>query len=323
MTPGEVTPPVLRAAYTSAGTIRVITSGTSGQPRSIVRTAASWVDSFPVVAAMCGLSSRSRAWVPGPTGASMNAYAICLVDSTGASLVGAVDDASHVFCTPAVLHRLLDSDHHQGPLTLVVAGDRLPATVADRAEAAGHRVHHYYGAAQLSFVGWGRDAESLHLFPRVRAEVIDGELWVTSPWLCLAEDGPTPSLRIQERAGETWMSVGDRGVVGPGGRLTVLGRQDAISTAGATVALADVESALRPYARGEVVVVGRPHPRLGAVVVAVCTDPADAAFLPAVARRSLPASHRPRAWTVIAELPVTAAGKVDRRTIAIGVSEVP
>lgn len=308
-----ISPADLQAAYAAGGAIRLPTSGSSGRPRWVVRTAASWVDSFEVVAGLCGLSPSDAVWVPGPARASMNAYALCLADHVGATLVGASVDATYAFCTPAVLHRLLDHDHR--PLTLVVAGDRLPPALADRAEAAGHTVHHYYGAAQLSFVGWGRDAESLRLFPRVRAEVIDGELWVTSPWLCEDEEGPAPALRRAVRGGQTWMSVGDRGSV-RGDRVEVRGRSDAVTTAGTTVVLADVEAALRPYARGEVVVVGRAHPRLGAVLVAVCTDPRDAGSLPSIARRELPASHRPRRWTTLDVLPLTGAGKVDRAALA-------
>jgi long-chain acyl-CoA synthetase len=62
--------------------------------------------------------------------------------------------------------------------------------------------------------------------------------------------------------------------------------------------------------------VGRPHPRLGQVLVAVCTDPGDATALPAVARRLLPVSHRPRRWSVRQALPVTVTGKVDRARLA-------
>lgn len=308
-----ITPAVLRTAYAAGGTIELTTSGTSGRPRRVVRTAASWVDSFAVVAGLCGLGPDSRAWVPGPTSASMNAYAVCLTDHVGASLVGSPDDASHVFCTPTALTALLGADHR--PLVAVVAGDRLPSALADRAEAAGHTVHHYYGAAQLSFVGWGRDADALRPFPEVEVEVRAGELWVSSPWLCVREEGDPAVLRVTERGGRRWMSVGDRGFLDPGGRIVVAGRPDATTTGGVTVVLADVEAALRPHARGEVVVVGRPHPRLGTVLVAVCTDPADVATLPAAARRVLPSSHRPRRWAVLAELPVTAAGKVDRDRI--------
>lgn len=308
-----ITPAALRTAYEAGDTIRLATAGTSGRPRRVLRTAASWVDSFPVVAGMCGLSATSRGCVPGPVEASMNAYAACLLDHVGASLVDDPRAATHLFCTPAALVEFLDRDH--GPLTVVVAGDRLPPALADRAVARGHTVHHYYGAAQLSFVAWGRDADSLSLFPQVQAEVRDGELWVTSPWLCLREEGESPVLRSVEQNGRIWMSVGDRGAVLPGGRVIVDGRSDAVTTGGATVVLADAEAALRPHARGEVVVVGRPHPRLGAVLVAVCTEPADLDTLPAIARRELPSSHRPRAWTLVDRLPVTPAGKLDRSRI--------
>ena len=173
-------------------------------------------------------------------------------------------------------------------------------------------MHHYYGAAQLSFVAWGRDAESLRVFPDVRAEARDGVLWVTSPWLCLREEGPEPVLRVDAREGRVWMSVGDRGRLDADGRVVITGRPGAVVTGGATVVLSDVEAALRPYASGEVVVVGRPHRRLGTVLVAVCTDASDLESLPAIARRELPADHRPRAWSLVAELPRTAAGKLDR-----------
>ena len=305
-----ITPAALRSAYATGDTIRVATSGTSGAPRWVVRTAASWVDSFAVVARLCGLGQGSRAWVPGPVTASMNAYAVCLVDHVGAALVGGPGDATHVFCTPTALTALVDDD--QDPLVVVVAGDRLSPGLADRAASAGHTVHHYYGAAQLSFVAWGRDAASLRPFPEVDVDVRDGEVWVASPWLCLREVGDPAVLRTELRDGRTWMTVGDRGSFSSDGRLVVAGRADAVTTGGVTVALADVEEALRPYARGDVVVVGRPHPRFGAVLVAVCTDPVDADALPAIARRTLPASHRPRRWSVIDALPVTAAGKVDR-----------
>ncbi|MDN5771296.1 MAG: AMP-binding protein [Microlunatus sp.] len=276
----------------------------------MVRTAASWVDSFASVAVLCELGSTARAWIPGPQDATMNAYAACLADHVGACTVNTPRQASHAFCTPAVLVDLVERADLP-PLVLVVAGDRLAPRLVDRAEAHGHTVHHYYGAAQLSFVGWGRDADSLRPFPRVRAECRAGELWVSSPWLCSTEEGD-PVARREVRDGEIWMSVGDRGEVLTDGRIRVAGRADAVTTGGATVLLADVEDTLRPYALGELVVLGRAHPRLGQIVLAVCTDPADLLSLPVVARRELAPSHRPRAWSLTDRLPLTRHHKIDR-----------
>jgi long-chain acyl-CoA synthetase len=83
----------------------------------------------------------------------------------------------------------------------------------------------------------------------------------------------------------------------------------------------DVEAALRPAARGEIFLVPQPHPRLGALVVAVCTDDDDLSALPRYARAALSGAHRPRRWLHRPDPPLTAAGKVDRAALATWVAE--
>ena len=95
-------------------------------------------------------------------------------------------------------------------------------------------------------------------------------------------------------------------------RLVVTGRgDDAVTTGGATVLVADVEDALRPVVAGGLAVLGVPHDTLGQVVAAVLTDPAD---LPAAraAAQALPSAQRPRLWFHRDELPVADSGKTDR-----------
>lgn len=305
-----ITPALLRAAYDSGGSIRLATSGTTGPARTVVRTAASWVDTFGIVAERWEVGAGARVWVPGPAAASMNSYAICLADHVGAGLVARPEEATHVFGTPTLAAALVGRE--LPALTLVVAGDRLVPPLADRLIAVGHRVHHYYGATQLSFVGWGGDADSLRLFPGVRAESRGGVVWVSSPWLCQREEGGESGLRAQVRDGERWMSVGDLGEITADGRITVSGRAGAVTTGGVTLVPAEIEAALRPYAGGEVIVVGRPHADLGAVLVAVCTDAGDVPVLRRRSREALPPAYRPRRWQVLADLPTTPAGKPDR-----------
>jgi acyl-CoA synthetase (AMP-forming)/AMP-acid ligase II len=79
------------------------------------------------------------------------------------------------------------------------------------------------------------------------------------------------------------------------------------------VSLAEVEAALR--VEGEVVVLAVPHPDLGAVVVAVLTDPADHPRMRRRAREQLSAAARPRRWLHAAAVPTTSAGKVDRERL--------
>jgi long-chain acyl-CoA synthetase len=314
------------AAYRAGGRISVLTSGTTAQARRIVRTATSWVDSFAAVAGLAGLTPASRAWVPGPLAATMNLYAATLVSHLDAEMVSAPIEATHAFLTPSGLLDLLAEPLTAAGLHVIVAGDRLRPGLADRAEARGWRVSHYYGAAQLSFVAWGRDEAALRAFPKVRLQSRDGELWVSSPWLCEQEVTPSgvpATLRTWQdpATDEVWGSVGDRGRVTPDGRVVVAGRDGVILTGGATVVVSDIEAALRPVARGDVFLVPQPHVRLGALVVAVCTDRADLSALPRFARATLSGAYRPRRWLHRPDPPLTAAGKIDRAALATWVAE--
>jgi long-chain acyl-CoA synthetase len=309
----------LLAAHRAGGLISLPTSGTTGRPRRVIRTAASWVDSFPLVAELITLEPRNLAWIPGPLTASMNLYAAALVAHCEGQPVEDVRRATHAFLTPAALRELLDDEAPRG-LRIVVAGDRLSPELADRAEERGWRVSHYYGATQLSFVAWGRDAASLRPFLRVEVQVRDGELWASSPWLCDAEvvtgGGPSMAVELDPLSGCRWASVGDRGEVTADGRVVVAGRTDAILVGGATVLISEVEATLRDAAKGEVYVVGAAHDRLGSIVTAVCTDPTDLDGLRSHARTVLERDQRPVRWVHMPKLPLTAAGKVDRTALA-------
>jgi acyl-CoA synthetase (AMP-forming)/AMP-acid ligase II len=273
------------------------------------------VDSFPAVERLTGLDGSSRLWLPGPLASTMNLFAAVHAATLGAPLVAAPAAASHAVLTPAALVALLDVGAPPG-LTVVVAGDRLSRTLHDRAVAGGVVVHHYYGAAELSFVAWGGHADDLAPFPGVDVSVRDGEVRVRTPYLCLGYDGPPGPLRVDA---DGFATVGDRGVLS-GGRLLVSGRADAVTVGGATVEPADVEVVLRGAATGEVVVVAVPHPTLGRVLGAVLTDAADLHAVRATAREHLDGARRPRLWFGLSPLPVTAAGKVDRAAVVSLVS---
>ena len=297
------------AAHRAGDLVSLRTSGTSGAARSVVRTTESWVSSFAPVASLTGLGPASRVWVPGPLSATMNLFAAVHAAAVGATLVDRPAGATHAHLTPTSLARHL-SPALSG-LDVVVAGDRLSPALHERAVTAGARVHHYYGAAELSFVAWGGHAEDLRPFPGVEVAIRDGVVWARSPYLCTGYDGPPGPLR---RDAEGFATVGDRAAL-QDGRLAVHGRDDTVTTGGATVATADVEAVLRAAATGEVVVVGLPHPELGAVLAVVLTTPGDHPAVREAAARSLQGADRPRLWFQVTDLPLTAAGKVDRAAL--------
>ncbi len=288
------------------------TSGTSGRIRSVVRTTDSWTSSFPTVERLTDLGDTSRVWVPGPLTATMNLFAAVHARSVGAARAAGLSDATHAYLTPTALAALLDQPDVHGALDgvrLVLAGEPLTASLHDRAVGRGARVHHYYGAAELSFVAWGAHADALRPFPAVEVELRDGEIWVRSEYLCRGYDGPPGPLR---RDGTGFVTVGDRGRWADGGHLSVLGRDDTVTVGGATIRLADVEPVLRAAASGTVVVVGLPHGTLGSVLAAVLTNTEDLQVCREAARRLLDGPHRPRVWFQVEDLPRTPHGKLDR-----------
>lgn len=292
------------------------TSGTAGQARTVLRTSRSWVESYPHVSALTGLTPASRVWVPGPLSASMNLFAAAHAAWAGAEVVAAPTHATHANLTPWMLRRQVAEDPAVlSGLHLVVAGDRLSSSLRNTAVSTGARVSHYYGAAELSFVAWGGHAESLRPFPGVEVAARDGELWVRSPYVCQAY---AEAQHVLRRDPDGWVSVGDRGEVqfdDDGNLVTIFGRSGGVTTAGATVLEADIEHALRLEASGDVAVVGIPHPDLGQVVAAVVTHPGDVERLHEVSRRVLAPQQRPRRWFHLASLPLTNNGKVDKEAI--------
>lgn len=305
------------AAYAADELISLRTSGSSGRPRSVIRTAASWVDSFPAVSRLTGIDSSSVVWVPGPYAATMNLFAAVHARWAGAAVTTSPEDATHAVVTPAVLARSLDEGTDLGGRHVVVAGDRLSESEAGRARAAGIRTSHYYGAAELSFVAWGSHDRDLQPFPGVEVAVRNGELWARSPYLCRGYDGEQGPLRLSE---DGFATVGDRGRL-VGGVLTVTGRgTGTIVTAGATVHAADVESVLRDASGRDVVVVGVQHSRLGEIVAAVVPEPDAYEELLRAARARLDRPRRPVWWFHVGDLPLTSAGKVDRGQLAVLIS---
>ncbi|QNN52883.1 AMP-binding protein [Nocardioides mesophilus] len=237
------------------------TAGSSAAPRGVVRSTGSWTRSFAHVSALAAIDAGSRVLVPGPSTSSMNLFARVHAAYVGARIVELPTQASHAVLTPSGLDALLDGPVPEG-LAAVVAGDRLSPALHRRATGRGLVVHHYYGAAELSFVAWGAHAEDLAPFPEVEVEIRDGEVWVRSPYLCEgygAVDGVRPGAGPGpwRRSPDGFASVGDRGHL-EDGRLRLGGRPGTLTTGGATVQVGDVEAVLRPLAHGDVLVVGAP-----------------------------------------------------------------
>ena len=288
-----------------------LTSGTSGAPRIVVRTASSWERSFDVVASLLEAGGDDVVALPAPPSSSLTLFSLAHALGGGPRPRLGAKIASDVTCfhgTPQALRAVLDGGVPPSLRTALVGGSHLDAALRHRAEEAGLRVNAYYGAAELSFVALDR-GEGLMAFPGVEVDVRDGAVWVRSPYVASSYVGAPGPLRRDHG----WSSVGDRAEL-IDGRLRLLGRaDDALLSASATIVPDEVEEALRrvPGVR-DAIVFGIPRERVGALVAAfVELDDDPPADLRERAREQLAPSHRPRRWFA-GELPRTASGKPAR-----------
>lgn len=303
-------------------------SGTTGRPRGICRSLASWDRSLAPFEGVTGLAQLDPGpwWIPGPLWSSMSLFAGYHAVRAGRPVILGSEDAGEavaVHCVPAALPGVL-AQVRAGRLprlrTAVVAGDRLPSAWWQAATAAGVRVVEYYGAAELSFCAV-RDAAGgqLRAFPGVQVQVRDGVLWSCSPYQAdgyLDPDRPGPLRR--DEAG--WATVGDCARwVGSSGGFEVLGRgDDAVTVGGATVSTGDVEDVLRTLPGvHDAAVVGVPHRLLGQQVGALVVTDRDLARLRQDARDRLAGPALPRRWVTTQALPRTSSGKIDRPAVRV------
>lgn len=208
--------PAPRIACLPPGTWLVaMTSGSSGRPRAVCRTARSWALSIQPLAEIAGLSPADRVTLTGPLHATLHLFAAIHTLCVGAHLTDDVREATAVHCVPAVLAELTAPEPRAPHLrTAVVAGSPLPDAVAREAAAHGISVTEYYGAAELSFVAIRRWPEpTLRPFPGVDLRLgADGRLWARSPYCALGYAGIAPSAGTEPTAG----TYGAGPVTGPG-----------------------------------------------------------------------------------------------------------
>ena len=130
-----------------------VTSGTSGTPRPVMRTAASWTRSFAPFGRLTGIGPDDRVLLTGPLHATLQLFAAAHALSVGAEITDRPEQATAAHAVPTRLAGLLTQLPVDAPLrTVVVAGSVLPDRLADQALARGMTLIEYYGAAELSFV---------------------------------------------------------------------------------------------------------------------------------------------------------------------------
>lgn len=229
----------------------------------------------------------------------------------------------------AVPRALLDAYRARG-------GELLPSWGMTELAPCGSLLPREHVAAAPGTVGWP--------LPYLDVDVVDpatgrpvavpgsvGEIVARGPQVFTGYWGDAEATSAVLRDGA--LRTGDLGFLDAQGRITLVGRSsEVINTGGEKVPPEEVEvalAALRLPGLGELAVVGVPDATWGEVVVAVAVGVApdagavgpvpgaapDLAELRALGARTLAGHKLPRHLVLVADLPRTESGKVDRRAV--------
>lgn len=325
----------------------VVTSGSTGYPKSVVLGRDALVASAFATSARIGegawllalppgyvaglqvlvrslMAGHEPAMLEGPFQPRAFVAAARLMTSS----VGGRDLPRYTSLVPAQLLRLLDAADDpevRAALTsfeaILVGGQALPRPVHERAAALGARIVRTYGSSETSG-GCVYDGAPLD---GVGVRIEGGEVQVRGPMLAteyLDDPERTAAAFVRDAAGVRWYRTGDAGEFS-GGMLRVIGRLDnVIVSGGVNVSLDRVERIVRGLpGLASAVVVAVPDERWGEASVVVLTgspSPDDTALLErvrAAVAAEIGAPARPSRLVRVAELPHLPGGKPDRRAI--------
>ena len=310
------------------------TSGSSGVPKVIRRSVASWQASFAVNGAALDLGPQTCVAVFSGFGASLALYGALEGAHHGAALVSlagvapgawagrvAASGTTTLYITPTqaallcAAGRVLPFVQH-----ILVGGGTLPPATEAMARAAcpQARLIQFYGAAETSFVTWTDAATPPgsvgRAYPGVTLRLDDdGLIGVRSPYLFTDYASGDSALTCWS---DGFLSVGEVGRLDTDGHLYILGRRDRMVTVADHNVHPEAAEAclarLAPAARAVVVAV--PDALRGARLVACLSGPTqgltDADLLRAC-RAALGSHAAPHRLLRLAALPMLPSGKPD------------
>ena len=311
-----------------------LTSGSSGAPRRIRRSHASWIAGFRVNAGLFGIGPAARVGVPGSLTQSLSLHAALEALHLGAEahlLDGLRPDrqtaalrargVTVLYATPAQLRLLLEAESAPLPAVahVICGGSKLdPATAAGLAALfPAARVTEFYGAAETSFITLTDESTpegSVGLpYPGVEIEVSAGAVRVRSPYLA---EGYAAPVSGGAEWHDGWVSVGEIGRMA-GGYLFLSGRAGRMVTvADRNVFPEEIETFLLTLPGvTRAAVLPRPDGLRGHVIDAVVAGGEAEAILRACRDRLGPLVA-PRRVHRVADWPLLPSGKTDLAALA-------
>lgn len=324
----------------------MFTSGTTGEPRPVVHTAANHAAASAAAVDGLGLDTDDRWYVPlglhhmggfAPlTRCLPEGMQVVISAETGRDdLFDRITETSATVASvvPTMVHRAVEADEPcpSSLRCLLVGGAPLREPLFRRARTKHLPVWASYGLTETvgqvaTATPMGRDRHPGTVgrpLPGIEVDIIndDGDLVDTGESGRIVVEGPTVSPSVGEPAtdGRRFLTS-DVGRLDETGRLWVHGRvDDAIQTGGKLVHPERVAEVLVAQPGVEdAAVVGRPDPEWGERVVAVVVDDGTSGgTLTASCRDQLPAHAVPKAVHRVDEIPRTVSGTIDRAALRL------
>ncbi|MES2960475.1 MAG: AMP-binding protein [Pseudomonadota bacterium] len=323
----------------------VYTSGTTGEPKGAIHTAAAMQANIAAAIDAQGLDARTRTLAVLPL---FHVGGLCIQVLPTLAVGGVVRlherfDAgawlndvaswrpSTSLLVPATMRALIEHPDWPGTdlssLSFINTGSSIvPRDLIDAFHARGVPVCQVYGATETGPVSLVlRPGEAMAHpgkagWPALGVEVrlVDGEVWVRGPNLARGYHREPGALAFADG----WFRTGDLAERGGDGCYEIVGRsKDLIISGGENIHPAEIENlALTDPAVAEAAAVGLPDQRWGEVpalaVVPHRGVEVDADRLHALFEARLARFKRPRRIVVLVALPKTALGKVQRLALA-------
>lgn len=317
----------------------VLSSGSTDLPKFLFRTYESWADFFPEQCRIFGLKKDSAAFTEGSMSFTGNLSVFASVLYAGAALVMAEglypkrwedliyrEGVTYLYLVPVKLKLLLRTIRHTFPsVTTVMAGSQL--LDSDTAKALKRAFPHseiylYYGATELNYVTYLTYKELLQHpmsvgrpVKGVSVVIRDGLIYIDTPYHVAGLSQPC--------------TLGDEGYFDEAGYLIFLGRKgDVVNIGGLTISCSKVENALLslPYVSDAIVLSVADEKRDEAMAAfLVLKEEKSRAAIREDLKTRLMIKEMPRHFIICPELPLTAAGKVDRRALLkmLGTKRIP
>ena len=325
------------------GHFQCTTSGSTGAPRRIRRSMASWIANFETNTALFDLTQADRYVTLGALSHSLTLYAACEALHVGADLrlldglrpdrqaqALREDGTTVLYATPVQLRQLGGAPCPKLRLVLVGGGALDSATAGQvRAMAPNAALHVFYGASETSFItisdATTPEGSVGRAYPGVTVTIRDaqgaalpagaeGEIWIETPTAFAGYAGDDAGGT--RRDGDS-LTVGEHGYLDRDGHLWLTGRGDRMfQVADQRVHPEEIEAVLLSLPGvTHAAVLPRLDAARGQVPVALISGRIETDLALSKVRTALGPLKTPRAMIRVADWPLLPSGKTDLRAL--------